>query len=685
MTAAAPRVLLVNMPFAAPAIPSLALTQLQAVAERRLAGRVRIETLYLNHDFARYLGDLEAYRHVLSNHGFMTGIGDWFFRQAAFPSAPDNTAEYFARYYAGADAAAQRAWQGLLARRPGVEAFLEALIAQYGLAEADVVGLTALFAQTTASFAMARRLKARRPGILTLIGGAACSGEMGLEFAQQVDCVDYFFSGPGLVSFPDFLESWLAGDLAAAARRPGIIPGAGDSAAAAALEQDQLRNGHFREGTAREDALRRGSGQACPPNLLQTPVSPLAGETPACPEHSRRVRRDHHLTDPSLEPAAERPFGAELDINTPLPLDYRPFLDSLDRAFPGGGVQPVLLFETSRGCWWGERQRCAFCGLNGPELRHRAMQPERAVAQIRALFPYAGRCALLAAVDTILPRHYVAEVLPALQPPPGLKIQYEVRPQFSAAELQALCAAGVTVLQPGIESLCTATLQRMHKGTTAFQNIRFLKACSRFPLEIGWNLLIHAPGEDAAVVARYLDLIPRLTHLHPPQSASLVGFVRYSEYFEQARAHGLELRPEDHYRLTFPFDAAALGRIAVKFYDARADAERQADDLRRLNAAIAAWRTRWLNADGRGEARLCRVRDGDRTLVYDSRPGAAVQYPLTPRTAAVLDQLEQPRSAADLAAAVPGLAPADAGQELAWLRARGLLFEEDGRQLSLLV
>jgi hypothetical protein len=141
------KVLLVNMPFAAPAIPSLALTQLQAVAPAKI--------LYLNHDFARYIGDADAYRHVLSDHGFQTGIGDWFFRQAAFPDAPDNTAAYLDRYYANA----RGPWDVLLERRAGVDAFLDSWIAKYRMAEADVVGFTALFAQTMASFAMARRLK----------------------------------------------------------------------------------------------------------------------------------------------------------------------------------------------------------------------------------------------------------------------------------------------------------------------------------------------------------------------------------------------------------------------------------------------------------------------------------------------------------------------------------------------
>ena len=95
------RVVLINMPFASLAMPSLALTQLSAVMEG-LGERVQTETLYLNLDFARYLGNRSDYSHALEDAGFMTGFGDWFFRQVAFPDADDNSEAYLDRYYFGA-------------------------------------------------------------------------------------------------------------------------------------------------------------------------------------------------------------------------------------------------------------------------------------------------------------------------------------------------------------------------------------------------------------------------------------------------------------------------------------------------------------------------------------------------------------------------------------------------------
>ncbi len=36
-------------------------------------------------------------------------------------------------------------------------------------------------------------------------------------------------------------------------------------------------------------------------------------------------------------------------------------------------------YETSRGCWWGQKKHCTFCGLNPLGMNYRAKSPERAV------------------------------------------------------------------------------------------------------------------------------------------------------------------------------------------------------------------------------------------------------------------------------------------------------------------
>ena len=61
-----------------------------------------------------------------------------------------------------------------------------------------------------------------------------------------------------------------------------------------------------------------------------------------------------------------RPAGADRATSTrcrcPTSRDY---FRALDASGAAPDVAPTLLFETSRGCWWGAKSHCTFCGLNG--------------------------------------------------------------------------------------------------------------------------------------------------------------------------------------------------------------------------------------------------------------------------------------------------------------------------------
>jgi ribosomal peptide maturation radical SAM protein 1 len=621
------RIALINMPFASLAMPSLALTQLSSVLGERFGSRVRVETHYLNMEFARYLGDRSLYSHALGGAGFMTGFGDWFFRASAFPGAEDNTDAYLSRFYFEDDDATRAIREAIAAKRPGVDGFLDELIAARDLAGADIVGFTTLFAQTAASFAMARRLKLANPGLCAVVGGAACEGGMGQEFVRKVPQIDYVFSGCALASFPAFVDRRLVG-------RP---------------EDCESIAGVF----SRANAAR-----------WRTEKETRSGAPPA--------------------PDSVRLLGEEPDIGACVPLDYQPFLDALDVAFPEQAVKPVLLFETSRGCSWAEHNPCSFCGLNGLCLTYRSMTPEQALAYLRSLFRWVPRCSSFIAVDTIMPPEYPAEVFPRLGAPPGMKMMYEVRPVLDETQLVALADAGVASIQPGIEALSTSTLRLMRKGVSAFQNLRFLKACSRYPISLDWNLLIGSPREPEATCEKYLRDIPRLFHLPPPSGVYPINFARHSRYFEEADSFGLDLRPQDFYALTFPFGEDSVRNVAYHFVDRNADTARLDRWLDALSGPVAHWRSRWKGSDGKPQARLCLVEeDAGTSYVYDSRSGEEIEHRLGPFALDVLAGLDRPRNLRDVRREVLGTTAGDVEETLADLRARGLLFEEDGRMLSL--
>jgi ribosomal peptide maturation radical SAM protein 1 len=616
---------LIDMPFAALYLPSIGLEQLKSVLKRECGERVSVEVSYLNHDFAHYFGidRYEPFSDSIEFHN--TGIGEWFFRQAAFPELPDNTEEYFGRYYPYHNEQIKDLRKFIQEKRLGLDELLDSLLRKYELDQAEMVGFTSMFSQNTASLAMARKIKERNPKIITAIGGANCETPMGREIIAAIDYIDFIFSGPALKSFPEFIKNIL---------------------------DEQAEKCHSINGL-----LSKRNYAAPVPQASLGQLRPVAA------------------------------IGDEMDIEVPIELDYEPYLEALEGSFPNKEVNPVLLFETSRGCWWGEKAHCTFCGLNGQTMGYRAMSPQKALEQFDRLFKYSARSSRLSCVDNIMPKSYLKEVFPQVTSPANVTMFYEVKSDLTADDLQVISKAGVKIIQPGIESLATSTLKLMKKGSSAFQNLDLLKNCLMYEVQPEWNLLIGFPGEDEDVYKKYLRDIPLLYHLYPPNGVFPVRFDRYSPYFIKAREYGLDLQPMDYYEMTYPLSKEALANLAYYFMDRNLSAKYfllMVKWVGKIREKYNLWQTRWNRTDKLLTPRLF-FKDGDSTVVYDSRSGQVIEHALGEAGIQVLKYLEKPRRALDLAAALNFIPHLEPEKELALLERRGLIFQENGRYLSLVL
>jgi magnesium-protoporphyrin IX monomethyl ester (oxidative) cyclase len=618
------KIALVNMPLGNLHLPSVALTQLRAVARKRFGERVSVDVHYLNQQFALYLG-LPAYTELNSFAHHSSGLGEWFFREVAFPGAPDTSDEYFQRYYPQHDPRNRMLKAAVDQKRSGLARFFGQMIDRHGLDRVDMVGFTSMFSQNVATIAMARLIKARNPDVVVLMGGANCEAPMGRVLADNLDVVDFVFSGPALKSFPELIRCRMEGDEAGCHRIDGVF---------------SRRNRVQPSGCSSGELVAMGSLDAV------------------------------------------RPFGDELDINEPVELDYDGFVDDYETNFPGA-QQPSLMFETSRGCWWGERVHCTFCGLNGTTMSYRSMKPELAFSVLNSLFQYAGRCTHLQSVDNILPKSYLTDVLPLLDTPPTMELFYEVKADLTEEDFRVLARARVLSIQPGIEALNTSTLKRMRKGTSVFQNLQFLINSVRYGIYPAWNLLIGFPGEEMEVYEKYLADMPLLYHLTPPGGVHPVRFDRFSPYFDEAEAYGLQLRPLDYYPMTYPFAPEVLAELAYYFADTNYRAQYQVNVGRmvgRLREKYDRWASLWARHEHR--PRLHLSERGGAATVYDSRSGTAVEYPIAEAPRLLLAALGTPKKLAQLQKELDGVR---VEAELAWLRERGLVFHEGERFLSLVV
>lgn len=384
--------------------------------------------------------------------------------------------------------------------------------------------------------------------------------------------------------------------------------------------------------------------------------------------------------------------GEELPLDVPVELNYQTFLDAFNQHFPNYEGQKVLTFETSRGCWWGERSHCTFCGLNGDAMGYRAMSPEIALQQFEQIFEFADDFHSYACVDNILPRNYLSEVFPKLNPPDDIEIFYEVKADLKATDLALLSEKRVKSIQPGIEALSTKTLKLMRKGTSAAGNVAFLKNCAVHDLSPEWNLLVGFPGEPEDVFEKYCADIPKLLHLPPPQGCYPVRFDRYSPYFMNAEKYGLELKAYDFYRDVYPFDEDSINNMAYYFQNRDYGADFTRTMIRwiaQMQEGVQMWNHRWDHRwDQPGASpfpELYFEKKGDQTIIYDSRHATAQEHPVDAITWRVLDILTKPTAPSSLAKACSDLPDFDAEQTLKRLTEKELLFQEGNRYLSLVL
>ena len=249
------------------------------------------------------------------------------------------------------------------------------------------------------------------------------------------------------------------------------------------------------------DAVVSGEGDQVFPELVQrvldgTPVGGLQG-----------VRtRDSVASEFGKAQFSTAPPIRNLD-ELPYP-DFGDYFAQFEASRYGREWQPNLFFETSRGCWWGEKMHCTFCGLNGATMAFRSKSPQRALDELVTLAERHPGCNVQV-VDNILDMNYFKTLVPELAARRvGLDLFYETKSNLKKDQIRLLRAAGIRFIQPGIESFSDTVLTLMRKGVSGLQNIQVLKWCKELGVEPNWNLLFGFPGEPPEEVHAHGEVRP---------------------------------------------------------------------------------------------------------------------------------------------------------------------------------
>jgi len=316
-----------------------------------------------------------------------------------------------------------------------------------------------------------------------------------------------------------------------------------------------------------------------------------AGTDPAAVPGVIRRQADGQLV--ATAPAPPRDSLDEL----PVP-DYHEYFERAGQLglLPASPRDQVWLpFESARGCWWGEKHHCTFCGLNGTTMRFRAKSPPRVLAELAEL-ARRHRSFRFEAVDNILDPRYLTELFPALAgQAAGYQFFYEVKANLTRDQLRALAQGGVTHLQPGLESLSSQVLRLMDKGVRAAQNVNLLRWARYYGLDVAWSVLWGFPGETADDYAGQAAAAPHLVHLQPPEGSGRIRLERFSPLHAEPHRFGVKsCEPERSYRYVYP-ERLDLDRVAY-FFDYGLDDALPESAYDPLRTALGAWGEAWNRA-----------------------------------------------------------------------------------------
>ncbi len=281
---------------------------------------------------------------------------------------------------------------------------------------------------------------------------------------------------------------------------------------------------------------------------------------------------------------------------------YGDFFEQLEAYSPDSvrASDVRIPYETSRGCWWGEKHHCTFCGLNGLGMMSREKSADRVIGDLTELMAeHPSRNVHMA--DNIMPHTYFRTLIPRLAVElPNVSIFYEQKSNLSLQRVVALRAAGVTEIQPGIEALSSSLLKRMCKGVSAAQNIALLRYARSAELrQVWWNLLYDFPGDQRHEYEETLAILPLLRHLSPPTVVGRLSIDRFSPYFDHPERYAIKgIRPIEEYRDVFPATADVVN-LAYHFKADYASAARAYPTvIRAIKREVAAWRKAWSSESG---------------------------------------------------------------------------------------
>jgi ribosomal peptide maturation radical SAM protein 1 len=546
-----PKTAVLVMPFGLISFPDIGVSSLKAFFQQH---GYPLDVKYCNLEFAYRIGvrEYQFYANVCNPYL----VSEYPFAKEVNPALPDFSdylREVMPPDYGKRLGSIRGLYHDMLLHMESViknvTGYLDDLEENLDLSDYEVIGFTTSFAQNSASWALARRLRLRYPDATIVFGGANCEGAMGQAQADAFDFIDYVCTGEGEIPFLELVK-WLGDPKGHSFPESGIVS----------------RRHRLQEGTSRL-----------------------------------------------------------MDVKALPPPNYDDYFAALERHGDWRRWYYAMPMESSRGCWWGQKNQCVFCGCNGLRLSFREKPAEQFVSELWEMRERYGEWAkYIQVVDNIMPHNYFDTFFPLVtEHRPYDTLFYEIKANLRPEQIRQLRDAGVKFLQPGVESLSTPILKLMRKGITAIGNVQTLKYATENGIWLVWSILCGVPGEEVGHYEEMASLIPKLYHLNPPRGISEITIDRHSPLHRSPTDFGLEIQPARSYTWLYGLDDELTKELAYWFEDKRRSEGRMTyyqlpEYVKSCQRRLQIWKNSFLKQGG---VRFDYEVNGDALELMDTRTG----------------------------------------------------------------
>jgi len=282
-----------------------------------------------------------------------------------------------------------------------------------------------------------------------------------------------------------------------------------------------------------------------------------------------------------------------------------------------------LPVESSRGCWWGQKKHCVFCGIDEEALKYRRKPGKLVVSQLDTLNEK-YKTTTFRFNDYIMPNQSFNDFWPLMAKRGApYDLHYEIKSNLKIDQIKMMAKGGIYLVQPGIESFSTPVLKRMNKGVTAIQNIFLIHSLMRNGIGVFYNIIFGFPGDTVEDYQKMLQIMPCLYHLFSPGTVLWPMVVRYSPLAESPEKFGYHGSMEAHWRYSVMFSDAYVHKnnLNMDSYAYYFESPYKSSDstLRLLFSTVQHQVMNWREVFNRNIARLSYNVDSDGVIFRDTR------------------------------------------------------------------